>query len=120
MFLIGGEKKKKKKNTVPHSIPKILHLMGLQLSGDGDSTVQDQSCNWKRLVNDRLESMFCLGREWEVMMPAEYVRGTKQALQSVSNYHIRNMQLPPIIHRFHRLYIKDSCFHASSVCIKFY
>lgn len=50
-------------------------------------------------------------------MRQEYVQGIKRALQSLSNYHIRNIQLPPTLHRFHRLYWKDTCFHATSVRI---
>ena len=112
------------KNTAPRWLHNILHQMGLQMSvGDAHGAVMiaDQSSNWKRIENDRLEAMYCLGRTWEVPMRRAgvqpYVQGIRRALQSITNYHLRNIQLPPILHRFHRLYQKDTCFHAASVRI---
>jgi len=103
-------------------LPKILHQMGLQMSnysGDGNNgVIADLSCNWKRIENNRLEDMFVLGRKWEIAMPPEYVPGIKRALQSITNYHLRNIQLPSTMHRFLRLYLSNSCYHDASVCIK--
>lgn len=105
-----------KKNTVPPWLPRILYQMGLEISvGDGGIMLADQTSNWKRIENDKLPAMYCLGRTWEVVVRQEYVQGIKRALQSLTNYHLRNIQLPPTLHRFHRLYWKDTCFHATSV-----
>lgn len=105
-----------KKNTVPPSFPVILHQMGLQLSDRAGQVTADRSANWKRIQNDRFGEMFCLGRTWEVQTRPEYVQGIRRALQSITNYHLRNIRLPATLHRFRRLYLNDTCFHDNSVC----
>lgn len=76
--------------------------------------MEDRSCNWKRIRNDRLPvDIFSLGRRWKALVPQEWVRGIKRALQTMTNFRLRNINLPHYVTRFHRLYMNDMCFHTS-------
>lgn len=99
---------------VPPSVNKLLHLMNRDSAID-DEELQTISTNWKKINNSKFITMYALGKQKKLVLPVALVRLTKRALQTMTNYRLRNIHLPEKVRVFKRLYMRDTVFHSAEV-----
>lgn len=95
-------------------MPRLLHLMQRDVDTNCEG-LEDYRFNWKRLENNALPEMFTLGRVKRLDLPLEWQGEIKVVLQTMTNFRARNIDLPPVMHEFWRLYFRGTVFHCSKV-----
>ena len=94
---------------------KLLHIMQRDASIDDDD-LHTVSTNWIKLRNDRQITMYSLGRRLKLVLSDEVRQLTRRAMQTVSNFQLRNIIIPDKVYVFNRLYMRNRVFHSVEVC----